>query len=186
MKSFLTPWSILQYFQPSLSYHLSLRPYFCLFLSGRFTQVLLYCMLCHHTLNYRIEFPEQTKRTRLINKFNHHSTSSYAYLLYLIDPLYLETQAVFRSCLRPRARSLSIFHNQDNKIWTLMQENLSWGFANNKDADHPVPPCSLISACYSLFEETGLSLPLSETPKTGLSYQGPYLFQPKHALFYIS
>ena len=27
---------ILQYFQPSLSYHLSLRPLFCLFLSGRF------------------------------------------------------------------------------------------------------------------------------------------------------
>ena len=33
--------SILQYFRPSLSYHLSLRS-FCLFLSGRFTQVLLY------------------------------------------------------------------------------------------------------------------------------------------------
>ena len=35
-------WSILQYFRPSLSYHLSLRSFFCLFLSGRFTQVLLY------------------------------------------------------------------------------------------------------------------------------------------------
>ena len=33
--------SILQYFLPSLSYHLSLRPLFCLFLSGHFTQVLL-------------------------------------------------------------------------------------------------------------------------------------------------
>ena len=28
--------SILQHFRPSLSYHLSLRPSFCLFLSGRF------------------------------------------------------------------------------------------------------------------------------------------------------
>ena len=37
--------SILQYFRPSLSYHLSLRSLFCLFLSGRFTQVLLYCFL---------------------------------------------------------------------------------------------------------------------------------------------
>ena len=35
--------SILQYFQPSLSHHLSLRSLFCLFLSSRFTQVLLYC-----------------------------------------------------------------------------------------------------------------------------------------------
>ena len=33
--------SILQYFCPSLSYYLSLRSLFCLFLSGRFTQVLL-------------------------------------------------------------------------------------------------------------------------------------------------
>ena len=36
--------SILQYFRPSLSYHLSLRYLFCLFLSGRFRQVLLYIM----------------------------------------------------------------------------------------------------------------------------------------------
>ena len=33
--------SILQYFQPSLSYQLSSRFLFCLFLSGRFTQILL-------------------------------------------------------------------------------------------------------------------------------------------------
>ena len=34
--------SILQYFRPSFSYHLSLRPLFWLFLSGRLRQVLLY------------------------------------------------------------------------------------------------------------------------------------------------
>ena len=34
--------SILQYFQPALSYHLSLRSLFCLFLSGCLRQVLLY------------------------------------------------------------------------------------------------------------------------------------------------
>ena len=33
--------SILQYFPPSLSYHLPLRPLFCLFLSGRLRKVLL-------------------------------------------------------------------------------------------------------------------------------------------------
>ena len=32
--------SILQYFRPSLSYHLSVKPLFCLFLSGHFRQVL--------------------------------------------------------------------------------------------------------------------------------------------------
>ena len=37
-----SPWSLLQYFRPSLSYHLSLRSLFCQFLSGCFTQVLLY------------------------------------------------------------------------------------------------------------------------------------------------
>ena len=34
---------IMQYFQPLLSYNLSFRSMFCLFLSGCFTQVLLYC-----------------------------------------------------------------------------------------------------------------------------------------------
>ena len=33
--------SILQYFRPSLSYHLTLSSLFCLFLSGRLRQVLL-------------------------------------------------------------------------------------------------------------------------------------------------
>ena len=36
--------SILQYFWPSLSYHLPLRPLFCLFLSGHLRQVSLYFM----------------------------------------------------------------------------------------------------------------------------------------------
>ena len=39
--------SILQYFQPSISYHLSLRSLFCLFLSGRFTHVFLYVPKSH-------------------------------------------------------------------------------------------------------------------------------------------
>ena len=39
--------SILQYFLPSLSYHLSLSPLFCLLLSGRLRQVLLYHPLYH-------------------------------------------------------------------------------------------------------------------------------------------
>ena len=37
--------SILQYFWPSSSYHLSFKSLFCLFLSGHFTQVLLYLLL---------------------------------------------------------------------------------------------------------------------------------------------
>ena len=52
-------WSILQYFRPSLSYYILFRPLFCLFLSGRLRQVLLYqnlvCWLtsCGCTLNER-------------------------------------------------------------------------------------------------------------------------------------
>ena len=42
--------SILQYFRPSLSYHLSLRSLFYLLLSGRFTQVLLYVKMCEEYL----------------------------------------------------------------------------------------------------------------------------------------
>ena len=39
--------SILQYFRISLSYHLSLRSVFCLFLSGRLRHILLYCKLSY-------------------------------------------------------------------------------------------------------------------------------------------
>ena len=39
--------SILQYVRPSLSYNLSLRSLFCLFLSGRLRQVLLYSVLSY-------------------------------------------------------------------------------------------------------------------------------------------
>ena len=38
--------SILQYFRPSLSYHLSLSSLFFLFLSGSFSQILLYNLKC--------------------------------------------------------------------------------------------------------------------------------------------
>ena len=41
-------WSILQYFWPSFSFHLSLRSLFCLLLSGRFTQGLLYWQVTHN------------------------------------------------------------------------------------------------------------------------------------------
>ena len=44
--------SILQYFRASFSYHLSLRSLFCLFLSGRFTQVLLYIVDMHEHESY--------------------------------------------------------------------------------------------------------------------------------------
>ena len=48
--------SILQYFGPSLSYHLSLRSLFCLFLSGRLRQVLLYvnCQDIFHTFGTNV------------------------------------------------------------------------------------------------------------------------------------
>ena len=74
-------------------------------------------------------------------------------------------------------------------VWALMRENLSSGFANNKDADQPAHPHSLISDFFiHLLERTiyrlatseisifylvfvagqaGLNLTLSETQKTG-------------------
>ena len=46
--------SILQYFWPSLSYHVSFRSLFCLFLSGRFTQV--YWIKIEHLLRRSLEY----------------------------------------------------------------------------------------------------------------------------------
>ena len=47
-------WSILQYFQPSLRYHLSLRSLFCVFLIVSFTQVLLYLIFASYSMFYPI------------------------------------------------------------------------------------------------------------------------------------
>ena len=59
---------ILQYFRPSLNYHLSLRPLLCLFFSGRLRQVLLYvfhltsgkadmeCHICLHVWSLKTCF----------------------------------------------------------------------------------------------------------------------------------
>ena len=48
--------SILQYFRPSLSYHLPLRLLFCPFLSGRLRQVLLYVSFLLKNLFVNISF----------------------------------------------------------------------------------------------------------------------------------
>ena len=57
-----SPLSILQYFWPSLICHLLLRSLFCLFLSGRFTQVLLYIQtqFSHRALKHMSHTTRQT------------------------------------------------------------------------------------------------------------------------------
>ena len=54
--------TILQYFRPSLSYHLSLRSLFCLFLSGRFTQVLLYKLKYQDTSGKQTDFEQHIQK----------------------------------------------------------------------------------------------------------------------------
>ena len=55
--------SILQYFRPSLSYQLSLRSLFCLFLSGRFTLVVLYYL-------YKNSFYPKLLLTQVLTKLH--------------------------------------------------------------------------------------------------------------------
>ena len=65
---------ILQYFRPSLSYHLSLRSLFCLFLTGRFTQVLLFYFialeLSGEKLHTQTDSPVQNQKMFRNNSFN--------------------------------------------------------------------------------------------------------------------
>ena len=67
--------------------------------------------------------------------------------------------------------------------WPSTLVYLSSGFVNNKGADQPAHPRSLISAFVfrslesiisklSVAKETGLSLALSKTPKTGFLHRG--------------
>ena len=57
--------SILQYFLPSLSHHLSLRPLFCLFLSGRLDR--FYCM-CRLVLAFAAHIEKDVKRQEIIQR----------------------------------------------------------------------------------------------------------------------
>ena len=68
--------SILQFFWPSLGYHLSIRSLFCLFLSSRFTQVLRYhilpaCMLLHVHTEYWVVHTIWTLDLKLIQWCNY-------------------------------------------------------------------------------------------------------------------
>ena len=65
--------SILQYFRPSLSYHLSLRDLFCLFLSGCLRQVLLYWHVLYREFHYRRFMCLKIKTT-------HYITLQYVYV----------------------------------------------------------------------------------------------------------
>ena len=62
--------SVLQYFQPSLSYHLLLRSLFCLFLSCHFKQVLMPLLWAGiHKMVVRIahrEDPDQTAFSKAV------------------------------------------------------------------------------------------------------------------------
>ena len=63
-----SPWSILQYFRPSLSYYLSLRFLFCLFLSGQFTQVLLYIYIYASSVKSHASFALALDYARTVSK----------------------------------------------------------------------------------------------------------------------
>ena len=80
--------SIVQYVRPSLSYHLSLRSLFCLFLSGRLRQVLLYlhafplyqrtqcpkyprfCFIFTDGLNAECDFDSLREKKYIVTKFH--------------------------------------------------------------------------------------------------------------------
>ena len=70
------PLELLQYFRPSLRFHLSFRSLFCSLLNGRFTQVLLYdkmslCTTFHSIMlcNFDLNSTEHLMRATFANHF---------------------------------------------------------------------------------------------------------------------
>ena len=80
--------SILQCFRPSLSYHLSLRSLFCLFLSGHFTQVLLYHLNCKKIIN---AFDNHETITPPPSPRNHKTEVSLSLLVWIPPPGILQS-----------------------------------------------------------------------------------------------
>ena len=117
--------SILQYFRPSLGYHFPLRSWFCLFLSGRLRQVLLYPS--YYILLWDKESPPEdqnnSSETRLCKEVNFHLTNEY----------------------------VLICAQGDYTMWALMRENLSSGVW---EQPRRRPPCATTQSgqrlCYSL------------------------------------
>ena len=83
--------SILQYFRPSFSYHLSLISLFCLFLSGHFTQVLLNIYAINTKILYPVFFyPGQTDKTWSIRlRDDDIYEESETLFIELIDPVFV-------------------------------------------------------------------------------------------------
>ena len=106
--------SILQYFRPSLSYHLSLRPFFGLFLSGCFTQVLLYCF---------IQFSHYVLR---VNKWYNRLYVAPA-MTYRIYPKYSDMWPAHPRCPKIWTSSFHKVANSEHLISLLPQEQFGLG-----------------------------------------------------------
>ena len=82
--------SILQYFRPSLSYQLLFRSLFCLFLSDRFTQVLLYfeiiIQICNKTYVRRLPGPDRLKGPRVLSNVSLHCPYNTLYQVMNLKP----------------------------------------------------------------------------------------------------
>ena len=95
--------SILQYFRPSLSYHVSLRPLFCLFLGGDLRQVSLYTLSIDH-------FKQSLSNLSL---FSFPFILTYVLICAqkysFIEMLLLSTQNMF--CVRNKENNFSITHS---------------------------------------------------------------------------
>ena len=100
--------SILQYFWPSLSYHLSLGSLFCLFLSGRFTQGLTVVTV------YGLKTQQQLKKYSTLNL-----------------PPHLRT--IFATSLDPKQAWQNVGPDLDLNCLTLW--SYSWTFNFEKSAE---------------------------------------------------
>ena len=89
--------SILQYFRPSLSYNLSLRPLFCLFLGCRLTQILLYSYGIKKTQNGHTIFHKfENSKVSVVTKTYHNlpqnkSIAASSTLFNDVKPNYLQS-----------------------------------------------------------------------------------------------
>ena len=113
--------SILQYFWPSLSYHLSLRYLFCLFLSGRFTQVLLYCWLIINIPHIDVA----VKRCKQYTNYIIHLGRGHGVLTFISQPCFSHTKA-FNTLGSKTDHQLNLWSSFDQNWWGKINSNFIW------------------------------------------------------------
>ena len=136
-------------FRPSLSYHLSLRPLFFLFLSGHFTQVLLY--LKHKQMREQMTKIRKTKGQETMDTIKYHTWFPSGLFIYYMMLYHFQIHHVIKNIFFPqKLHELKLDQRNIKSIIFIFEPvheiSNKMVCATSKASDQPAQSSSLIRA----------------------------------------